>query len=95
MMRTTALLCLCSEHSVAPVGRLREWKTAPARVVPYHEAATLAPLPDRETGVARLLTAAQQVDTLLNGSLAGSDDPGVRLPELAEALGQLDTEARL
>ena len=85
---------LRSEHSIALGVRLRELETNLARVVPRREPPTVLPPPDWQAGVARLFTAAQQVDTLLNGMLAGSDDPGARLPELAEALGQLDAEAR-
>jgi hypothetical protein len=87
------LATLRSEHVSALAARLDELELALAPVLgelPPSEAHNA----DWHTATSRLLTAAQRLDQLLNGMLAGSGDISARVPDLAAALRRLDAEVR-
>ena len=86
------LAAIRSEHVIGLRTHVRNLQSALAPLLPKLPAVELPPSTDWQTRAARMFTAAQRVDHLLNRILAGGDDFAQRAPELAAALGRLDAE---
>ena len=86
------LAAIRSDHVIGLRTYLRGLQSALAPLLPKLPAVELPPSTDWQTRAARIFTAAQRVDHLLNRILAGGDDFAQRAPELADALGHLDAE---
>jgi hypothetical protein len=87
------LATLRSEHVSALTARLHELESALAPVLTEPPSAEVHTT-DWHTATSRLLTAAQRLDQLLNGMLAGTGDFSIHVPDLTEALRRLDAEVR-
>ncbi len=86
------LASLRSEHVSGISAHLRALQSALAPLLPKLPPAPSPAAAPWQTHAARIFTAAQTVDHLLNRILAGGEDYAQRAPELAEALRRLDAE---